>query len=477
MRGIRVGIARWRGALATALAGLVFGLAAGLAQAQSSLTVGLYPYVPRYDQFVTAITQAWAQEEPSVTLNFLPESQWDGGYSMNPPADADVFVFDAMYLETFRTQNFLEAIAPGEVEDAADILSYAREGVQSQGNYYAIPLLGCSNVLFYHQDDGALAAAETFGAVVQALQQCTYTSQVPPDVRGIMVDMSGGTTNASLYLDIQHALDGVYLPTLPPNEQSLDAQAIAEQKTLMATASFYNATVPTANEYEHGTWFSEGYGRAVVGYTEYMSAMSAETRASIAFKPMPFGDGSQPPLFYADVIGVNTTTNQRGTRDLAVKLANLMASSDVVVASIGAAPGKPEPQYLMATRASAFDTLGQQFPIYQRMYALVTDNDPLLFKLPANARSWFDSMKGVIRGDVRANYQCGCDFKAATYIADNTAAQSICPTTCSGNGGWNGQWTNVPPAAPAGSSVCGCNACPVQAMPHLLSVGVEREKR
>lgn len=460
-----------------AVAVLSGGMLAAPAPARAeTLTVALYPYVPRYEQFVTAITSAWAAVEPGVTLDFVPKDQWDGGYSMNPPDNVDVFVFDAMFFNDFRANGFLESIAPNEVQNAGDFVDYAREGVQYQGNYYALPLLGCSNVLFYKEDDQQLANATTFDEVTGTLNQCTFTSQIPPDRRGLMLDMSGGTTNAALYLDIAHGLTGTYPLPLPPNEQSLNTDAVADQRQLLATSSFFNATVPTAGEYERAEWFSEGFGRATIGYTESMSQMSDATLSTIAFKVMPFGDGTQRPLFYADVIGVNTTTVARGTRDMAVKLANVMASSDTMVASVGATASEPRPQYLMVTRTSAFQTLGAQFPIYQKMHGLVTGNDPLLFTLDADARDWLSSMKGVIRSDARENFPCGCDFKAATVIPDNSAAAAICDQTCSSHGGWNGQWTNDPPAA-TGGSVCGCNACPVQATPSLISVGVEREKR
>ncbi|PTW61760.1 carbohydrate ABC transporter substrate-binding protein (CUT1 family) [Breoghania corrubedonensis] len=455
MRLRRTGVS----AAAAVLLSLVVALPA---LAQQSLTVGLYPWVPRLAQFEQAITAAWAQVEPNVQLVFLTADQWDGGYDMNPPANADVFVFDAMFFQDFLGGNYLEAMTPAEIQNANDLIPYARDGVQSNGNYYAIPLLGCSNVLFYQKGDQQLAAATTFNEVSNALNQCTYTSQIPPDRRGLMTDMSGGTTNAALYLDIAHAMTGTYPLPLPPTPQDLNTNAIAEQKTMLATASYFNATVANDNSYQQSIWFSEGFGRAVVGYTESMSQMSDATRANIAFKVMPFGDGTEQPLFYADVISVNTTTSQRNTRTLAVKLANLMASTDVVVDSIGATATEPVPQYLMATRASVFQQLSQQFPLYQDMWNMVNNANPLMFALAGDARSWLDAMKNVIKTDVRSNYQCGCDFKASQTIANNNAAPAICSSTCQPHGGWNGQWTNAYPAAQDGS-VCGCNACPLPA--------------
>ena len=90
----------------------------GTAGAQNpGLTVALYPYVPRVDQFQQAITDAWAAVQPGVPLTFVPTDDWDGGYHDDPDPAWDVFVFDGMYLEYFRAEGFLEAMAPSEIDD------------------------------------------------------------------------------------------------------------------------------------------------------------------------------------------------------------------------------------------------------------------------------------------------------------------------------------------------------------------------
>lgn len=453
MCGLTGSVRRALLAVAIALASVPFST---LAFAQT-LTVALYPYVPRIDQFETAIRQAWQQVQPNVALNFIDDlNVWDGGYDKNPPAQADVYVFDAMYFEQFRANNFLLAMAPNEIENAADFLSYARDAVIVNGNYYAIPQLGCANILFYNVNDAPVANARTLSQLQGALNQCTYTSEIPPDRRGLMLDMAGRTTNATLYLDIAHSVNGIY--PLPQPAQP-NASYIADQKTMLDISSFWDITSENPNAYIRGVWYSEGYGRAFMGFTETMSNMTPAALSSIGFKVMPLSDTtSNRPLFYVDAVGVNTTTVQRGTRNLAVQLANLIASTDVLVASFQA-QSNTNPQYLMSVRNSVFQQLGQRYPIYQRMYNLAQTSNPIAFKLDQNARSWVAATAGTIRSQVRANYICGCDEKATQPIFNNAQAQSICPATCSSHGGWNGQWTNQPPAQ---GSVCGCNVCPVQ---------------
>jgi thiamine pyridinylase len=425
-------------------------------QAQT-LTVALYPYVPRIIQFETTITTAWNKVHPNVPLKFIDDlSVWDGGYNTNPPDQVDVFVFDAMYFEQFR-KDYLVAMSPNEIENTDDFLPYAREAVVVDGNYYAIPQLGCANILFYNTNDTPVANATTLGQLQNAMKQCTFTSEIPPDRRGIMLDMAGKTTNATLYLDIAHSVNGTY--PLPQPAQP-DKDYIGDQKTILNMSSFWNITSQNANAYVRGVWYSEGYGRAFMGFTETMSAMSAEALATIGFKVMPLSNTTgNRPLFYVDAVGVNKKTVERGTRDLAVQLANLIAETDTIVASFQAPNAGANPQYLMSVRNSVFQKLGQRYPIYQRMYRLALSSNPLAFKLDKNARAWIDATAKTIRKQVRANYVCSCDEEAPRPITDNDDAQNVCPAVCGAHGGWNGQWTNQPPAV---ASVCGCNVCPVQ---------------
>ena len=326
--------------------------------------------------------------------------------------DADVYVFDGMFFEYFRAHPWLVPMAASEIQNLNDFIGYAIDGVKVGDQYYAIPLLGCANILFYLKSDTALANATTLSEIDNTLSQCTYTSEIPPDRRALMVDLAGGTSNATMYLDTEHAITGVYPLPLPQNQSQIDPNAMANVKLLLNMASYWNGTTDLNDQYGRAAWFNEGYGRAYVGFTESMSEMSANLRDQVGFKVMPLADVDNRPLFYADVIGVNTTTIDRGTRDLAVKLANVMAATDTVVASIGSDSANAYPQYLMATRPSIFEILGEQFPIYTDMYAL-TQTNPIMFGLNDTARVWLDQMKNTITGDVRAAYSCGCDYTSS----------------------------------------------------------------
>lgn len=438
--------------ISSLLAIVVLALSVSSAAWAQTLTVALYPYVPRMDQFKAAIGAAWARVDPNVPLNFVA---WDGGYNTDPPDNIDVFVFDAMYFEYFVDKGLLAAIEPSEVQNADDFLPYARTAVMHGDKYYAIPQLGCANILFYRTADTPVRNATTLGGLKHALGQCTYTSEIPPDDRGLMVDMNGSTTIATLYLDIAHSMNDVY-PL--PEPSTPDTKATADQRLMLTLGSYLNATSNAEDQtpYVRGVWFNEGYGRAFVGFTEAMSVMSAQTLAAVGFKLMPLSDTTPAQhLFYVDAIGVNKKT---AYRDLAVRLANVIAATDTIVASFRAQDGK-NPQYLMSVRISAFNALGKDYPIYQKMYEL-TKSSPVAFKLDKTGRAWVKNISSAVRQQVNAGYPCGCDQKAPRQILNNADAQTVCLGVCDSHGGWNRQWTNQPPAP--SPSVCGCNACAVQ---------------
>jgi thiamine pyridinylase len=361
-----------------------------------TLTVALYKYVPRLDQFKTVIKEAWKKIEPGVTLRF---TDWDC-YSADPPEDLDVFVFDAIYLSYFREKGFLSAIQPGEVKNPDDFLVYALEGAKVEGTLYGIPQLGCASILFYRHGDRQLADAGTLGEVAEAIGECTYTTLTPPAGTGLMVDISGGTTSACYYLEAVEDIYNKYTdtPPLPPDTGRIDSWAMGNVQKLLRMASVKQAKYYNENNaYQRGTWFGRGLGRAMIGFTEAMSAMGEEALKTIAFKPMPLSDKTGVSLFYSDIIGINASVTEPGKRRLALKLANLMASSAVIVKCFGPGSESDTPQYLMPVRRSVFHALGKRFPIYNKMYRMVIESQPHLFRIGPQSKTWLKALKGDIK--------------------------------------------------------------------------------
>ncbi len=417
------------------------------------LTVGLYPDVPRVEQFKAVIEAEWKKVEPNVSIVW--DDSWGGGYEADPSSSLDVYVFDTLFLSYFNAQGFLHNLPKSQVENFDDFLDYAKAGVVNGDYVLGVPQLGCTTVLYYRTDDKPVAEAKTLADLMKALGTCTYYPEIPPARTGLMVDFSNESANAGYYIQSLECDENRWPVQLPYSEAEVDQTVVGFVKQVISMSSFKNALYSESDSYQRGKWFGENHGRAYIGYSESITKVPEEQYDGISVKVMPWANNSggiAAPLFYSDVIGVHTATQSRGTTQLAVKLANLMASAEVLVKCLGPYDGKG-PQYLIPARKSAFDILSASHPMYQKIRSMVEGTAPIMFDIGPDARNWFNTMQTQLTIDFKADPPCYTDVPAqGGFIPDNAAAQTICPGTCANYDGWNGQWTNrVSP------SVCGCN--------------------
>ena len=372
-----------------------------------AINIALYPYVPRLDQFKQVISAAWAQQSPTVPLNYV---DWDC-YSQDPPSDLEVFGFDGIFLDYFVSKGFLSALRPGEIENPGDFLPYALNDSKINNINYGIPQIGCGDILFYRKGDAALAQASTLSQVNQALGQCSVDSIPPPQGSNLVVDLSGSTTDACLYLETLQDINGQYTPNpnLPPANQ-LNPAAVGNLHTLLNTGCVLPSVNSTGVSYQGAIWFGQGKGRATIGFTESLSAMG-DGRQTVAFKLMPYAERNDVHLFYVDLVGVNSSVTDPARRALALKLANLVASTSILVSSFGPTPAANYPQYLMPVRKSVFEALQTGDPLYQQMYALVSKSNPRMFRIGPGSRAWLKSVKGPIRQQVLSGFMLGTQGK------------------------------------------------------------------
>ena len=122
---------------------------------------------------------------------------------MDPKPNFDVFVFDALFLDYFKSQNYLVKLRAGQVDNVSDLLEYARTGVNCKdGLLDAIPHIGCGGLLIYREGDVELDRAQTLHDVTRAIGNDLFYGTVPPKNIGLMVDFAGSTTDCCVLLDI-----------------------------------------------------------------------------------------------------------------------------------------------------------------------------------------------------------------------------------------------------------------------------------
>ena len=369
-----------------------------------SLDVGLYYYVPRLEQFKKAITSQWNKKYPHVTLNF--QDWWKGGYE-NEPTSLDVFVFDAAYLDDYIHKGYLLSLKKQEINDFDDLLSYAKQGVRKNNTkeYYGIPQIGCGTLLFYRKKDSELKKAKTLSDITNTLGQCTYDSIVPPQNIGLMMDFSSKTTNGDYYLEATQDIYGKYTPNPPkaPSQKLLNPWPISNISLLRQTTSAKHATNSTINRAKK---FSQGYGRAYVGYSESMSSLDEKTRKEIEFKYLPFSNNNNVHLFYSDIAGINPRVVDKNMKKYAIELLNMLTSTKTFVEATRATKQNPVAQYLLPVRHNTFKELSKEYPLYNKLYDLITVNDPKLFRLGVGANGWLEKNKEIITKQIFEYNQC-----------------------------------------------------------------------
>ena len=450
---------------------------AGLAQmcdaicvdGESCIAAGLYPYVPDTDAFASAICSAWSDSGQTEKLYLIAdEAVWDGGYSSDPvytngsgsQAPIDVFVYDAMYLEYWKTQT--TSVPADQITDASDFVSYAQTALtEPNGDMYALPMLGCTNIMFYRDDDIAMGGVTTLSDFLSVNSAGIYTSPVPFGDTGVMMNMSGKTTIGVDYMVKGFQETGSW-PTIGP----LDTAIIQSMAEIAETSSYYNAltgVIPphpdVEDQYVRAGYFSDGYGRVSIGFSESMSQMSDATRSNLRLKAFPWTDNtSAPNMFYADVVGVNSqSTFLSGGGTLPFTLANLMTEQAVVQSAI--APSGGDLSYLFPARNSVLNALAAADGLYQQMSNVLNDTAAVLVNMPTTDRDGFHSFGGTVEAAVAGDFSGHCDKESTVFPGSDAEAPDICIPLCASAGGWMGTWTNVSPPAWPGYSACGCAIC------------------
>lgn len=436
---------------------------------ETCISAAVYPYVPDMTAFTTSICSAWqASGRPEKLYLIADEAVWDGGYASNPvytngsgtQVPIDVFVYDAMYVNYWKTQT--TPIPANQITNASDFVSYAKTALTLPNNdMVALPVLGCTNIMFYRSGDQGMANVDTASEFLAANPAGVYISPVPWGRSGAMMNMSGSTT-----MGVNYMLKGLLDTGSWPSMVNIDNSIVQALATLSETASYYNAltgAVPSLpgveDQYVLAGYFSQGYSRTTIGFSESMSQMSSATRANLQLRAFPWTDNTASPnVFYSDVVGVNSASPfiANGST-VAFILANIMAEQSTVQNAIAPAGGPLS--YLFPARNSVLNALSSIDPLYAQMSTVLNSKPTILVAMPTTDRTMFHSFGGSVESAVKGAFSGKCDLDTQTFIGSNAQAPSVCTPLCANAGGWVGTWTNIAPPAWPGYSACGCNTC------------------
>ena len=355
------------------------------------LNVALYPYTPDNTRFEASIRAEWAKIHPEVELHFLP---WDCYYEDVPEA-MDVFAFDVQYLSYFAEKGFLMPIPQEALKDKADLLPFALDGCMVDGVLYAVPQMVCTSLLYTRKDDSSLSSVRDVISLHEVMGDRIKQSVVPEIGEGLLVDMSINIIMIFMYLEALCDITGVFIardevpdPNIVPSDQ-----AIASVRMLRAMGGASQVEMFPGNDiYVRARWFSEGRGRAYIGFTEAMSAMSDK---EYIFRPFSFAKNEGFPTLSVDGVGIHLNIDPK-KKALALDLVNIMTGRTVMVKSISPDIDHPSPQYLMSARISVYDDLGVDFPQYVVLKDVVTNPNNRANRLGKNARKFIEDMQKIV---------------------------------------------------------------------------------
>lgn len=332
------------------------------------ISMAIYPYVPDVELFEQVLLKQWEEIDPDVELEFVP---WDC-YYLGDPCGIDVITYDALFTSYLAENGFIQPISEDTVENVETVLPFAMDGAYHEGQLYGIPYLVCSYFLIHDVNDAEMAAVDNFVELYEVVSQrkaaddskglvANFSSDYPYYLLDAIIDFSGEYT---VYEEI-------------PDLKNLDI-SVAE--------SIYNieqmlAAEPEENQ-DHGifrraTLFNEGIGSAYYGYSEDISFMD-DIAEDLTIRTISYSDKENIQLFLTDIASVGSHVTSESKKANCIKLINLIASEKFQQELCF---GAGDVQYMLPARQTIYGEAGERYPIYNRLYELVTDEQNRIFRV------------------------------------------------------------------------------------------------
>lgn len=221
-------------------------------------------------------------------------------------------------------------------------------------------------------------------------------SEIPEENEGLLIDMSGGTTKVTMYLDAQIDRSNEYTeyPDLPDQEvfsgETLDLLRLLVKMGGEAQVRYE----PEDDElYVRGKWFAAGKGRAYIGYSEEMSVMGDAVN-DMDFRLFSYSDKGGVPLFYVVLAGVNAKISD-DKKELAYELVDLITSEETMK-KVVMPDESSHPQYLLPARIHIYDQLGETLPVYEKLKSIVLNPENRVLRIGSNAHTYISNSKKAL---------------------------------------------------------------------------------
>ncbi len=347
----------------------------------NTITVAIYPYIPDVPLMKSIVERNFKEIHPETELEFV---DWDC-YMEPDPKGIDVLMFDSMFLTNLVERNYIQPIELDDIDNSDGIFDYAIDGNKVDNELYGIPNLMCSYFLIHYKDDEAVAKSENIYQLHEALGNYKGSFTKPPkDKKGLVLNFADNFPY--YYLDAMIDSNGEY--TVYDEMPDLSAPSEAALKPLQTMVKmggenqifFSQVATWLYGTFKKAEWFGEGRGRAYYGYSEDMSLMG-DIIDEIDLKPLSLSDKENHQLFFSDVVALSTGVTNEEKKEKCLELMNVMASEELLTEL---ALGNGTPQYLLPTRDAVYENVEDTYPMYERLYELVTDPNNYLMRCGEN---------------------------------------------------------------------------------------------
>ena len=339
---------------------------------QETLNVSLYRGLPDYDSFEETVKECWSAIHPEAGLNFV---DWDC-YSGEVPGDLDVFVFDTTSLDAFARKGYLLTLSAEEIQDYDDLIPSFMEGSRVNGAICAVPQILCTDLLYTRKGEDDLKDVQNIDGLYHALGNS-----------GLLLDKQTAVIQVAMYLQALVDETQHYTDHYPPiGEGTLSPGAISSLEMI----SNMHQTDPDGAPGD-GDWFyyarrfSEGMGRAYIGYSEAMYVMG-DSASETDFRLFSMTDDKDIPVFYVDAAAVNAKIPD-DKKALALDFLNMITGKDMM-ASVSVNDGNP--RYLLAARYSVYDAMATDYPIYAELKKAATVPDACVFRIKPDGDAYLE---------------------------------------------------------------------------------------
>ena len=339
---------------------------AAIENPENVISIAVYPYIPNVELFEQVLLEQWEELEPDVELKFVA---WDSYYKEDP-SGIDVITYDAIFTSCLAENGYIQPISEDTIENVDTMLPFAVDGAYHEGQLYGMPYLVCSYFLIHYADDTEMAAVDNFAELYEVLSQrkaaddseglmANYDTDYPYYLLDAVIDFSGEYTVYEELSDLKsdiRVVERIY---------SIENMLTAEPEENQELGSFGRAIL-----------FNEGIGSAYYGYSEDISFMD-DIAEDLTIRTISYSDKENIQLFFADIASLGSHVTSESKKANCIKLINLLASEKFQQELCF---GTGDVQYMLPARQTIYAVAGESYPVYNRLYELVMDEQNRIFR-------------------------------------------------------------------------------------------------